>query len=57
MYGGMENGDYIIYHAVNTLKNDKGKKIVLAKVTKNKLQEEKFTEIWQRVTRVSEYLL
>ena len=54
MYGGMENGDYIIYHAVNTLKNDKGKKIVLAKVTKNKLQEEKFTEIWQRVTRVSE---
>lgn len=54
MYGGMEDGDYIIYHAVNTLKNDKGKKIKLAKVAKNKLKEEQFVKIWQRVIRVSE---
>ena len=54
MYGGMEDGDYIIYHAVNTLKNDKGKKVKLAKVAKNKLKEEQFVKIWQRVIRVSE---
>lgn len=54
MYGGMEDGDYIIYHAVNTLKNDKGKKVKLAKVAKNKLKEEQFVNIWQRVIRVSE---
>lgn len=54
MYGGMEDGDYIIYHAVNTLKNDKGKKIKLAKVAKNKLKEEQFVKIWKRVIRVSE---
>lgn len=54
MYGGMENDDYIIYHAVNTLKDDDGKKVVIAKVAKNRLKEEKFVNIWQRVIRVSE---
>ena len=54
MYGGMENGDYIIYHAVNSLQNDDGKKVMLSKVAKNKLKEEQFIKIWQRVIRVSE---
>ncbi len=54
MYGGMENGDYIIYHAVNSLVNDNGKKIKIAKVAKNKLKEEQFVNIWKRVIRVSE---
>ncbi len=54
MYGGMENDDYIIYHAVNTLKNDQGEKVTISKVVKNKLKEEKFENIWQRVIRVSE---
>ncbi len=54
MYGGIENNDFIIYHAVNTLKNDKGEKITISKVTKNKLKEEQFENIWQRVIRVSE---
>lgn len=54
MYGGMENDDYIIYHAVNTLLNDKGKKVGIAKVVKNRLQEEEFVNIWKRVIRVSE---
>ena len=54
MYGGMENGDYIIYHAVNTLLNDNGKKVEIAKVAKNKLREEQFLNIWKRVIRVSE---
>lgn len=54
MYGGMEDNDYIIYHAVNTLKNDRGRKVVIAKVAKNKLKEESFVNIWQRVIRVSE---
>lgn len=54
MYGGMEDGDYVIYHAVNSLRNDKGKKVLLSKVAKNKLKEEKFMNIWKRVIRVSE---
>lgn len=54
MYGGMEDGDYVIYHAVNTLLNDDGKKVVISKVAKNKLKEEKFVNIWKRVIRVSE---
>ena len=54
MYGGMENGDYVIYHAVNSLLNDNGKKVLIAKVAKNKLKEEQFVNIWQRVIRVSE---
>lgn len=54
MYGGMEDGDYVIYHAVNSLRNDKGKKVMLSKVAKNKLKEEKFMNIWKRVIRVSE---
>ena len=54
MYGGMENDDYIIYHAVNSLVNDKGKKVLIAKVAKNKLREERFINIWKRVIRVSE---
>lgn len=54
MYGGMENGDYIIYHAVNSLVNDKGKKVQISKVAKNKLKEEQFINIWKRVIRVSE---
>lgn len=54
MYGGMENGDYIIYHAVNSLQNDNGKKVMLSKVAKNRLKEEQFVKIWQRVIRVSE---
>lgn len=54
MYGGMENGDYIIYHAVNSLVNDNGKKVQIAKVAKNRLKEEQFVNIWKRVIRVSE---
>ncbi len=54
MYGGKVDGDYIIYHSVNSLVNDKGKKIKLAKVAKNKLKEEMFLDIWKRVIRVSE---
>lgn len=54
MYGGMEKGDYIIYHAVNSLTDDKGVKRKLAKVAKNKLYEEKFSDIWKRVVRVTE---
>lgn len=54
MYGGMEDGDYVIYHAVNTLLNDNGKKVKISKVAKNKLKEEKFVNIWKRVIRVSE---
>lgn len=54
MYGGMEDGDYVIYHAVNTLLNDDGQKVVISKVAKNKLKEEKFINIWKRVIRVSE---
>lgn len=54
MYGGMEDGDYVIYHAVNTLLNDDGQKVVISKVAKNKLKEEKFVNIWKRVIRVSE---
>ena len=54
MYGGMENGDYIIYHAVNSLVDDNGKKVQIAKVAKNKLKEEQFVNIWKRVIRVSE---
>lgn len=54
MYGGMENGDYVIYHAVSTLLNDNGEKVQISKVAKNKLKEEQFVKIWQRVIRVSE---
>lgn len=54
MYGGMEGDDYIIYHAVSSLLNDNGKKVELLKVAKNKLYEEKFSKIWQRVVRVTE---
>lgn len=54
MYGGMEDGDYVIYHAVNSLRNDKGKKVMISKVAKNKLQKEHFMNIWKRVIRVSE---
>ena len=54
MYGGMENGDYVIYHAVSSLLNDNGKKVQISKVAKNRLKEEQFVNIWQRVIRVSE---
>lgn len=54
IYGGMENGDYIVYHSSWSLKNDKGDLVYNKKIVKQYLKKERFTNIWQRVIAVQE---
>lgn len=54
LYGGMEDGDYIVYHAVNRLSKDSGETQMIASVVKQKLIEENFSDIWKRVIKVTD---
>ncbi len=54
MYGGKENDDYVIYHAVSRLKNDSDEIISISSVVKQNLKEDGFTRIWERVTKITD---
>lgn len=54
LYGGMEKGDFIVYHAVNSLRNDFGEKAVIASVVKQMLFRDHYSSIWERVVKVVE---
>lgn len=54
LYGGMQDGDYVVYHAVNRLSKDNGETQRIASVVKQKLIEENFSDIWKRVIKVTD---
>lgn len=54
LYGGMQDEDFIVYHAVNRLVKDSGETQTIASVVRQELIKEQFSEIWKRVIKVTE---
>lgn len=53
LYGGMDDDDYIIYHAVNRLAKDSGETTTISSVVKQKLFKDEYSDIWKRVIKVT----
>lgn len=52
IYGGIEDGDVVVYHALYGIKRDDGTEYYPRSVVKNLLQRDRLTNLYRRVTAV-----